>query len=488
MAFPIATPAKLIGQLYVGYFGRAADPAGLDYWVSRFNDGMSLLAIANSFAVQPEATSLYSYLAAPSLGDPHAFIAAIYSDLFNRAPDADGLAYWVDQLTVHGAPPGQMVLDVISGAQGTDRTKIENKTHVAVVYAQTSDSALDAHAAVASVTDDPATVFAVFHGVIFTGFGTHLISTTMPKYPTTLGVSWVLGELDDIDALELTADNATTRLSGSFDDVTIVGLSGGVGVGETVWLVHDPAITTGVVGVDLRAVEGPTAVFNSGGMQALSIIGGVGATNILIGGAAEDTIVAKGTGPGFGSNFVWGGPGGDIETGVAGGAAGDVGTVFLINDWAESPGNAPHGPDGTVVHITNFHASTDTLLINPAMLVMGDVPVFVGDAADYGQALALLAGGFAAQTQAVYQLDDKAMWIDADNNGLLNVLDIKVIVDFSGPGLPPGATNFGNLLGLFDGPQTTAYIDARLAPPVSGDAVDLIGVPGDVGDNSSAGS
>ena len=94
MAFPIDTPAELIGQLYVGYFGRAADPDGLNYWIGQLNAGMSLQAIANSFAVQPEATALYSYLAAPEVGDPAAFVTAIYQDLFNRGPDAGGLAYW----------------------------------------------------------------------------------------------------------------------------------------------------------------------------------------------------------------------------------------------------------------------------------------------------------------------------------------------------------------------------------------------------------
>jgi len=118
MAFPIDTPAEMIGQLYVGYFGRAADPDGLNYCINQLNGGMSLHAIANSFAVQPEATALYSFLAAPEVGDPVAFITSIYQQLFNRGPDAAGLAYWVNQLVVQGTPPGLMVLNIISGAQG----------------------------------------------------------------------------------------------------------------------------------------------------------------------------------------------------------------------------------------------------------------------------------------------------------------------------------------------------------------------------------
>lgn len=486
MAYPIVTSAELIGQLYVGYFGRAADPAGLDYWVGRYNDGMSLLAVANSFAVQPEATALYSYLAAPSLGDPQAFIAAIYGDLFNRAPDAAGLDYWVTQLTAYGTPPGQMVLDVISGAQGSDRTTIENKTHVAVGHAQASHGVVDAHAAVASVTADPATVAAVL-GITVHGFGTYNITSTTPKYPTTefnpmpAEAVWLLGDFKGVGVLKLTADNAATTLSGSHDDVVVLGLSGGVGVGETVVLIHDPEPPLGVIKVDLGAVEGPTAVFDTTGTEPLSIVGGIGETNALFGGSAADTIVANGRGPGFGSNFIWGGLGGDTERGAGGGAAGTAGTVFLIHDRDESPGGAPWTTSGAGVHITNFNGGTDTLLVSPEALALHDIPAFVGVAVDYGQALALLSGGGAAQTQAVYQSDAGALWIDADNNGLLNTQDVRVFVAFSDAGFRSGARNFGDLLGVLDGEQATAYIDAKLALIAEAygqdAAIDLIGMP-----------
>ena len=170
MAFPITTAADKIASLYVGYFGRAADPDGLNYWVSQLNGGMSLAAIANSFAVQPEATTLYAFLAAPNVGNVDAFIKAIYQDLFNRDPDAAGLAYWRAQLTQFGTPPGQMVLNIISGATGSDKTIIENKTHVAKDYAIAFvdgnvhyvgiDNQAAATSLITGVTADPATVAA----------------------------------------------------------------------------------------------------------------------------------------------------------------------------------------------------------------------------------------------------------------------------------------------------------------------------------------
>jgi hypothetical protein len=173
---------------------------------------------------------------------------------------------------------------------------------------------------------------------------------------------------------------------------------------------------------------------------------------------------------GFGTNFIWGGgdfTGGaqDVETGVAGGAGNNVGTVFYLNSVAESPGG-PFDPtfNNKDVYITNFHKATDTVLINPLALALLDIPTFLGDATDYGNALALLAGGGALQTQAVYQLDQKVLWVDADNNGLLNQLDIRVFVDFGSHGFNAGSFNFGNLLGLFTGADVTNYVDPILNP------------------------
>lgn len=51
----MATTAELITQLYVGYYNRAPDPEGLNYWIGRANAGVSMADIANSFAASPEA-------------------------------------------------------------------------------------------------------------------------------------------------------------------------------------------------------------------------------------------------------------------------------------------------------------------------------------------------------------------------------------------------------------------------------------------------
>ena len=125
----------LITQLYVGYYNRAPDPEGLNYWLDRYSAGMSLIEIANSFSVQVESTTTYPWLKSPNLGvGVTEFITSVYQNLFERAPDADGLAYWSAQL-LGGKPPGRFILDVISGAQGDDEVIIQRKTEVANYYA-----------------------------------------------------------------------------------------------------------------------------------------------------------------------------------------------------------------------------------------------------------------------------------------------------------------------------------------------------------------
>ena len=162
--------------------------------------------------------------------------------------------------------------------------------------------------------------------------------------------------------------------------------------------------------LDLGAIEGPTTVYGVGSSLALSITGGQGATNDLQGGFAGDTIVAMGAGPGLGSNFLWGAGGGDVLTGVAGGTGNDVGSVFLLDSQFESPGGPQQAPAGIDLTITNFHSDTDTVLINPGALALGDIPVFIGTAADYLGALAMLAAPALAGHSATSDDHMLAVW------------------------------------------------------------------------------
>ena len=170
--------AQLISQVYVGYFNRAPDAAGLNYWVGRYNAGMKLGDIAQSFSVQTESTNTYAYLANPNVASVSTFLTSVYANLFNRAPDAAGLAYWTGEINAGRSNVGNAIINIISGAVDTpasgstaatlDFTTLTNKMTAGLTWATamanvagatyTSAAAASAKAVVSGVTSDAATV------------------------------------------------------------------------------------------------------------------------------------------------------------------------------------------------------------------------------------------------------------------------------------------------------------------------------------------
>ncbi|HWW50014.1 MAG TPA: DUF4214 domain-containing protein [Xanthobacteraceae bacterium] len=132
----IQTTLSQVEALYIGYFGRAGEPNGVQYWINQLDSGSYTWAnAAASFSVQPEAIAMYPYLAHPDLVNPASFVDQVYLNLFNRLPDAEGKTYWTKELLARGNDPqavGQFILDVINGAFGpegnpADAATITNK-------------------------------------------------------------------------------------------------------------------------------------------------------------------------------------------------------------------------------------------------------------------------------------------------------------------------------------------------------------------------
>ncbi|MFO1087041.1 MAG: Ig-like domain-containing protein [Reyranellaceae bacterium] len=140
-----------VAATYIAFLGRAADADGFEFWIGEFNDGLqgqnsaTLFAnIASSFGVSDEAKALYPFLTHPfgaTDSEVHAFLDSIYNNMFNRASDAAGLAYWTDQVrqTLQaGQFVGSVLIDIISGAQdtgeGKDITTLMAKVLVGLEY------------------------------------------------------------------------------------------------------------------------------------------------------------------------------------------------------------------------------------------------------------------------------------------------------------------------------------------------------------------
>jgi len=100
-------------ELYIAYFNRAPDALGLFYWGTRLGEGMTLPEIADSFFVQPETRAAY-----PDPEDTETFVSTVYRNVLGRAPDADGFAYWKDQLETNPfITPPIFILAIIGGAK-----------------------------------------------------------------------------------------------------------------------------------------------------------------------------------------------------------------------------------------------------------------------------------------------------------------------------------------------------------------------------------
>lgn len=132
-------PNVLITQLYVGYYNRAPDPEGLNYWIGRYKAGVSLADIADSFAASPEAIATYPYLAFPNVSTAETFLEQVYQNLFNRAIDADGRAYYANKLATGQTTPGQIIAEIQANANtnpnNTDGQVLANKVTVGLDFA-----------------------------------------------------------------------------------------------------------------------------------------------------------------------------------------------------------------------------------------------------------------------------------------------------------------------------------------------------------------
>lgn len=122
-------------ELYIASFNRAPDAIGLSYWGGRLYDGMTLSDIAKSFFVQPETVAAY-----PSSMPTQTFVTTVYNNVLSRAPDTDGLNYWVREIDTGSVSKDTFLLAIINGAKAStgsavDRQTLANKVTVGDYFA-----------------------------------------------------------------------------------------------------------------------------------------------------------------------------------------------------------------------------------------------------------------------------------------------------------------------------------------------------------------
>jgi serralysin len=128
-------------QFYIAYYGRPADYAGSVYWVNtlerEFKGSQTGMVAAFGNLQQKEYVDLYG-----TGGTVQEFLTRVYQNLFNRAPDQEGLNYWTgiinaraDQVGI-GQARSESVIQILDGAQAADRLVVQAKQTVATQFSQ----------------------------------------------------------------------------------------------------------------------------------------------------------------------------------------------------------------------------------------------------------------------------------------------------------------------------------------------------------------
>ena len=120
---PSQVTRETVTSLYLAFFNRSPDSAGLDFWV---RSGATLEQITKSFFDQPETKKAY-----PSNFSDKSFVTAIYFNVLERAPDTAGLNFWVKALEA-GVSRDVMILEILNGAQGDDLVRLDEKVSAAL--------------------------------------------------------------------------------------------------------------------------------------------------------------------------------------------------------------------------------------------------------------------------------------------------------------------------------------------------------------------
>jgi len=118
--------ASVVQQLYVAYFGRPADPAGLTNFEkallaanaptniqdlnAAYATSPAIKALIDSFGTSAESARLYGS------GTTADFVGAIYQNVLGRTPLPAGSAFWADAISSGSLSQGNAALAIMAGA------------------------------------------------------------------------------------------------------------------------------------------------------------------------------------------------------------------------------------------------------------------------------------------------------------------------------------------------------------------------------------
>lgn len=99
-------------RLYWAFFLRTPDLNGMDYWVGRLKAGKSLATVAKQFSQSNEFQTKYGSKSNEQ------FVTLIYQNIFDRDPDAGGLAFWTKRLDDKTKTRGDVMVNFSESGEG----------------------------------------------------------------------------------------------------------------------------------------------------------------------------------------------------------------------------------------------------------------------------------------------------------------------------------------------------------------------------------
>lgn len=124
-----------IQKMYIAYFGRPADPIGLEFWAKKVDAAAgSLDAVISGFAASTESQALFGNKTSAEK------VNAIYTYLFNRPAEPAGLTYWVQKLDSGEVSQAGAMYTILTNAGAGDVDAIKNKLAVANEFTKALDT------------------------------------------------------------------------------------------------------------------------------------------------------------------------------------------------------------------------------------------------------------------------------------------------------------------------------------------------------------
>lgn len=134
----MALYTEAVQKLYVAYFSRPADAAGLAYW-----ENVVTAAKGNTSAVSAAFAASQEYKDTFAGQSAYQVINTIYQNLFGRPAEAAALTFWGQGLLNGNFTIDNAVTAIASGAQGTDLVAYNSKVAAATAFTAALDTSAE---------------------------------------------------------------------------------------------------------------------------------------------------------------------------------------------------------------------------------------------------------------------------------------------------------------------------------------------------------